>query len=146
VHPDAHGCDYIARESDGAAGPAAGVLTATEAVAVETTTGAAYAARSPHGRPDVIKVDIEGHEPEFLDGAWPIIAERRPTLMLEVNTPAMRDAARAEKWDSTLRRLFEVYGTGTWFGPSGTTEVDHVDVATLEPHAYTLILRDPQRR
>jgi FkbM family methyltransferase len=145
VHADAHGCDYIdvAHEADPAR--TAGT-TLTQAIDVHTTTGAAYAERSPHGAPDVIKVDIEGHEPEFLEGAWSIIAERRPTLMMEVNTPAMRTPARAAQWDATLRRLFEVYGHGTWLGPGGSQEVDHVDVATLEPHAYTLLLRDPKRR
>lgn len=143
VHKDAHGCDYIDLGQE-AVSPEAG--TASAAIDVPTTTGAAYAARSPHGAPDVIKVDIEGHEPEFLDGAWSLIAERKPTLMLEVNTPAMRTPDRVQRWEDTLRRLLDVYGRGTWLGPHGTAEVDHIDVATLEPHAYTLVLRDPQRR
>jgi FkbM family methyltransferase len=145
VHPDAHGCDYIDLDPGSAASQATAVATATEALDVEITTGAAYAARSPHGVPDVIKVDIEGHEPEFLDGSWSIIAERRPTLMLEVNPPAWRTPARVEKWEATLRRLLETYGHGTWIGPKGSEEIDHIDVSTLLPHAYTLVLRDPKR-
>jgi FkbM family methyltransferase len=145
VHADAHGTDYIDLDRDSAAPEVSGVATATEAIDVQTTTGVAYAARSPHGRPDVIKVDIEGHEPEFFDGAWPIIAERRPTLMLEVNPPAWRTPARVQRWDTTLRRLLDVYGTGTWVSPAGHEQVDHIDAATLGTHAYTLILRDPSR-
>jgi FkbM family methyltransferase len=147
VHPDAHGCDYIDLGHDGGAARAAAGTAVMEAIDVSTTTGAAYAERSPHGAPDVIKVDIEGHEPEFLEGAWPIIAGRRPTLMMEVNTPAMRTPARAGQWDVTLRRLFGVYEHGTWLGPGGSqVDVDHIDVSALEPHAYTLLLRDPNRR
>ena len=145
VHADAHGCDYIdlGHEPD----PARTAAThLTQNIGVQTTTGAAYAARSPHGPPDVIKVDIEGHEPEFLEGLWSVLAERRPTLMMEVNTPAMRTPARVAQWDAVMRRLFEVYGHGTWLGPGGADEVDHVDVSTLAPHAYTLLLRDPKRR
>jgi hypothetical protein len=41
--------------------------------------------------------------------------------------------------------LLEVYGRGTWVSPAGHEEVDHIDVATLGTHAYTLILRDPSR-
>jgi FkbM family methyltransferase len=145
VHADAHGCDYIDLGQDPDPARVAGT-TATQAIDVHTTTGVAYAERSPHGAPDVIKVDIEGHEPEFLEGTWAIIAERRPTLMMEVNTPAMRTPARAAQWNEVLRRLFEIYGYGTWFGPGGTADVDHVDVTTLQPHAYTLLLRDPKRR
>jgi FkbM family methyltransferase len=139
VHPDAHGTDYIDLEKETASDPG------TVAIDVEVTTGVAYAARSPHGAPDVIKIDIEGHEPEFFDGAWSIIADRRPTVMLEVSPPAWRTPARVQKWDATLRRLLEVYGRGTWVSPAGHEEVDHIDVSTLGTHAYTLILRDPSR-
>jgi FkbM family methyltransferase len=145
VHPDAHGTDYIDLDGDAGAPQANGVGTAIEEIDVRITTGVAYAARSPHGTPDVIKVDIEGHEPEFFDGAWSIIAERRPTLMLEVSPPAWRTPARVERWDATLRRLLDLYGHGTWVSPAGHEEVDHIDVSTLGTHAYTLILRDPNR-
>jgi FkbM family methyltransferase len=142
VHAEAHGTDYI--NLDGATSGTRDAAV-TEAIEVRTTTGMAYAADSPHGRPDVIKVDIEGHEPEFLEGAWPIIAERRPTLMLEVNPPAWRTPARVERWDATLRGLMDVYGHGTWISPAGHELVDHIDVAALGTHAYTLILHDPAR-
>jgi len=38
-------------------------------------------------RVDFIKIDIEGHEDFFLDGAKATIAEHRPTLLMEVNKP-----------------------------------------------------------
>jgi FkbM family methyltransferase len=145
VHANAHGCDYIDLEHGSSTPRATTVYTMTEAIDVPIMTGATYADRSPHGTPDVIKVDIEGHEPEFLDGAWSIVAERRPTLMMEVNPPTWRTPERVERWDATLRRLLDTYGHGTWIGPGGSAEVDHIDVATLAPHAHTLILRDPTR-
>jgi FkbM family methyltransferase len=146
VHAKAHGCDYIDLEhGSGTTTQGTAVFTATEALDVPIITGATYAADSPYGMPDVIKVDIEGHEPEFLDGAWSIVAARKPTLMLEVNPKTWRTPARVERWDATLRRLLDTYGHGTWIGPHGSKEVDHLDVSTMLPHAYTLILRDPNR-
>ena len=143
VHANAHGCDHIELDDDGSS--AAADDAATGALDVQITTGEAYAESSPHGLPDAIKVDIEGHEPEFLDGTWSIITKRQPTLMLEVNPTTWRTQERVRRWDATLRRLLETYGHGTWIGPHGSTDVDHIDVSTLSGHAYALILRDPTR-
>lgn len=143
VHSNAHGCDYIGSSGDAAV--RTDDATVTEVLDVRITTGAAYADASPHGLPDVIKVDIEGHEPEFLEGAWPVISTRRPTIMLEVNPTTWRTPERVQRWDQTLRRLLETYGHGTWIGPQGSTDVERIDVAALSPHAYALILRDPAR-
>ena len=40
---------------------------------------------SPEGRIDVIKVDVEGNETQFLEGGKSTIALHRPALLIEVN-------------------------------------------------------------
>ncbi|NBW08953.1 MAG: FkbM family methyltransferase [Caulobacteraceae bacterium] len=55
-------------------------------------------------RVDFMKVDVEGHEEAFLDGAWAIIQRDRPMLVLEFN--ALRSADPA----GLLDRLEAVYG------------------------------------
>ncbi len=57
VHADARGCDEIG-------GP---VERGVETLEVETTSADVFQARHELPEPDVIKVDIEGHEPEALD-------------------------------------------------------------------------------
>jgi len=132
VHPDAHGCDHI--ELGTSAASSAG------AIEVSTITGCSYAAASPFGAPDLVKVDIEGHEPEFLNGAWEVISRQRPTMMLEVNPTAWETPERYRTWSEMLSRLFSLYGAGDWYDSAGAVRVTEVNVNELGPHAYTLIL------
>jgi FkbM family methyltransferase len=130
VHADAHGCDHIGAEDPD---------EAAELIEVETTTGDSYVEAAGLGDPDVVKVDIEGHEPDFLEGAWGMFTRRRPVLMMEVNPTAWNGAGDFQRWQQTLDRLFELYGAGDWFDSDRRTLVTEVDVATLGPHAFTLI-------
>ena len=131
VHPDAHGCDQIGGlELDPGA----------EAIDVPTTTGEEFLATHVSGDPDVVKVDIEGHEPQFLRGAWSMFERRRPLLMMEVNPTAWTGPAQVREWQDTLDRLFALYGTGLWFDTATPREVGSVDVTTLDDtRAYTVL-------
>lgn len=136
VHADAHGCDTL--EVSAAAAD-------SQAVSVTTMRGDEYAARSPHGFPDVIKIDVEGHEPEFFEGVWDQLTERRPTILMEVNTTAWVGADRVKVWRDLLARLLDLYDGGRWVEPSGVRRVRHIDTDVLGDHAYALLLttRDP---
>ncbi len=130
VHPDAHGCDQIGGlEIDPGA----------EAIDVPTTTGMEFLASHP-GDPDVVKVDIEGHEPQFLRGAWEMFERRRPLLMMEVNPTAWTGPEQVREWQDTLDRLFGLYGTGLWFETATPHEVGAVEASTLDDtRAYTVL-------
>jgi FkbM family methyltransferase len=137
VHPDAHGCDQIG---------AAEVEPGAVAIEVGTRTGDEFLAGSPYGDPDVVKVDIEGHEPEFLEGGWRMFERRRPLLIMEVNPSAWHSDERVRTWQETLDRLFALYGTGTWFDAGQPSAVDHVDTSGLdEQRAYTLLFAGAAR-
>lgn len=86
-------------------------------VSVRVTTGDEYA--SSHGAPDVIKVDIEGFEPDFVRGAIGVIREHRPMITLEVNTTTITDEADRAAWQSMVDDLFRIYGQALWFGGTG---------------------------
>ena len=138
VHADAHGCDQIGEVGD--------VEPGAVAIEVGTTTGDDFVAASPHGDPDVVKVDIEGHEPEFLEGSWGMFERRRPLLIMEVNPTAWHTAERVRTWQDTLDRLFSLYGAGTWFDAGQPSTVDHVDTAGLDQQrAYTLLFAGARR-
>lgn len=132
IFPDAPGCDRIVIESSNGEAP--------ESMRVATVTGSGYCDTSPFGEPDVIKVDIEGHEPEFLRGAWDIIDNRKPTLMMEVNPGTWTGEGRFETWERLLADLFALYGAGDWFNLAGAVRVTSLDVRELGPGPYTLIL------
>ncbi|GIG19831.1 hypothetical protein Cch01nite_05550 [Cellulomonas chitinilytica] len=127
VHPEAHGCDQIS------------LSPADDGVEVETATGDRFASR--YGDPDVIKVDIEGHEPEFLEGCWDMLERRKPLLMLEVNPTTWSTPQRYATWADTLGRLLTLYSEADWIDAVSSTRVSSVAVGELAPHtAYTMIL------
>jgi FkbM family methyltransferase len=135
VHADAHGCDQIGEVEPG-----------TVAIEVGTMTGDDFLAVSPHGDPDIVKVDIEGHEPEFLQGAWGMFERRRPLLIMEVNPSAWHTATQVTTWQETLDGLFALYGEGTWFDAGQPSTVDHVDTSGLDQErAFTLLFAGVSR-
>jgi FkbM family methyltransferase len=108
-------------------------------IEIPTTTGDEYLLTSSYGDPDLIKVDIEGHEPEFLRGSRLMLERRRPVLMLEVNPTTWRTPQRYAIWEETLKELFGIYGEGFWFEPKGAFRVKTIDVRKLGPHPYSLL-------
>ena len=65
----------------------------TVTVPVETLD--ALVARHGLGRVDFIKIDVEGHETEVLDGAAATLAKDRPTVFLEFNAWVLQANRRA---------------------------------------------------
>lgn len=52
-----------------------------------------YAATAPD--PDVLKVDVEGHEAAVLRGGFDVLSRARPRLLLAVHPPQLRDQGEA---------------------------------------------------
>jgi FkbM family methyltransferase len=113
---DAPGQVEMAMDTNGAGGNHL-VRAGAGGVAVAVTTGDLVASES--GLPDIMKVDVEGFEPEVVQGAWETLRARRPLLMLEVNATTMLDEAERARWQSMVDNLFVLYGGALWFGPSG---------------------------
>jgi len=71
-----------------------GLGTPTDvSVEVDVITLDDYAART-RARPDLIKMDVEGHEHEALAGAGEVLRDCRPTLIVEVGSDATLDLMR----------------------------------------------------
>lgn len=131
IHPDAHGCDQIGGIEVG---------DGVEAIEVPTMTGDGFLADHGGADPDVVKVDIEGHEPQFLAGAWGMFERRCPLLMMEVNPTAWPGPEQVREWQETVDRLFTLYGTGLFFDTSTPREVTGIDVSSLDDtRAFTLL-------
>jgi FkbM family methyltransferase len=62
-------------------------------------------------RLDFVKVDIDGHEPLFLRGAWGTLNRCSPTVLMEVNALNYREAGfdPAKVYDELRQRGFFVY-------------------------------------
>jgi FkbM family methyltransferase len=58
-------------------------------------------------RLDLVKIDIEGHEPDALQGLSRLIARHRPALVVEYNPRCLN--ARGQDPSAFLRQLFEWY-------------------------------------
>ena len=56
-----------------------------------------------HGRPDFIKIDVEGHEVKVIEGGKQFFAENSPALFIEVHGAELgvqvRDLLPGYKWE-----------------------------------------------
>lgn len=59
-------------------------------------------------RLDFVKMDIEGHEPQALDGLSGLIGRHRPVLLVEFNPRCLVDLQRQDPL-AYLRQIFEFY-------------------------------------
>ncbi len=129
VHPDAHGCDQIG-----------GTDADAETIEVPTLTAEEFLATSGGRDPDIVKVDIEGHEPQFLAGAWSMFERRRPLLMMEINPTTWAGEVQIREWQETIDRLFALYGSALWFESAMPHEVRALDVTALDnTRAFTVL-------
>ena len=98
---------------------------------IEMMTGADWSLCSA-GDPDLIKVDIEGFEPNFFRGAREVIDRNRPTLLLELNrTYVLADDEASLAWQELLSWLFGLYARAVLFDVDGVREVQAFDVSSL---------------
>ena len=74
-------------------------------------TGDMYVKDFPEAIPSLIKIDVEGHEPEVIEGLSHVLRQYKPVLMIEV-FGNLWDLNREEIWDQMLNELFNIYGHG----------------------------------
>lgn len=127
VSDDSHGCDHISATGGG--------------LTIRTARGDDYVAASPWGDPDVIKVDIEGHEPQFLAGCREMLVRKRPLLLMEVNPATWRTPEIRQSWTDALDMLFGLYGSAQWIGPTENRTLQSLDIETLGEEATSLMFR-----
>jgi FkbM family methyltransferase len=71
-------------------------------------TGEEFLKTHPALVPNLVKIDVEGHEPEVIEGMLKIIRDYKPMLTLEVFMN-LWEGDRYLLWESTITRLFEIY-------------------------------------
>lgn len=102
---------------------------------IRRTTIDAFIQSQALERVDLIKVDIEGSEIAFLEGAAETIAKFRPRLMIEVNSLTLQ---RFGKTSAELVGLLGKYryqlATATTIG--GFKPLDRLPVYGEEPNVY----------
>ena len=75
-------------------------------------SGDEYLRLHPKLIPGLIKIDVEGHEPEAIKGISEILSSYKPTLTIEV-FKNLWESERGPLWKETIDYLFEVYGGST---------------------------------
>lgn len=121
VYADAPGCNTLALD---------GAEPGFEILRVHVAT-ADTLIQSGAARPDVVKVDVEGYEPEFFKGARELIEKGRPLLLMEVNGSSLTREVAQREWSQMIDWLFSVYGSATWFGLDGPETVDALPVSRV---------------
>lgn len=103
-------------------------------------------------RIDVVKIDVEGHEPPALRGAEGLLRANKPAILLEFSPGNIINIA-GEQPDSPLRFLRELGYRWQVLGDDGSLGAPETDPATLiarlqarnEHHADLLLQNDSQR-
>ena len=75
----------------------------------EIVTGDEYLQSHPKVVPGLIKIDVEGHEPDVIKGITRILSLHKPTLTIEV-FKNLWESDQGHLWEETLMYLFEIYG------------------------------------
>ena len=84
------------------------------------------------GVPDVIKIDVEGHEPHVLNAMKDLIVRHRPVILTEVNPMIISRQQWDESWVPLLDWLFDVYGTAAWFAHDRVVPVSSLSWETAQ--------------
>lgn len=66
--------------------------------------------------PDLLKIDVEGMEPEVIDGAWATVTAHRPILFFETNSSHAAGSALLDRLRGAGYRIFA--NTGERNGPT----------------------------
>jgi FkbM family methyltransferase len=102
-------------------------------VAVQLTTLDAYCRDQSIDTIDVIKIDVEGHEPEVLDGASQMLAERRIHVMI-----IEEDNHRASLYQGIMARGFCCGYFNPWTGQFEELKVvDECTILSRKPSVFS---------
>ena len=102
-------------------------------------TGDMYVQDFPDAMPSLIKIDVEGHEPEVIEGISQVLREFKPILMIEVFSN-LWDLNREEVWDRVLNDLFNIYGHGVLVSDGEILKISEWNWRFLTGAMQTLIL------
>lgn len=80
-----------------------------ESIKLVTLDG--FLEKRPLERIDFIKIDVDGHEPLFLEGAWKSLDKYDPLILLEVSHPHYLQAGYTawDFYDSLKQRQYNIY-------------------------------------
>lgn len=102
-------------------------------------TGDMYVKDFPEAIPSLIKIDVEGHEPEVIEGLSHVLRQYKPVLMMEV-FGNLWDLNREEIWDRVLIDLFNIYGEGVLVSDGEILNISEWNRRFLTGAMQTLIL------
>ena len=102
------------------------------------TTGDEYLRLHPELIPNLIKIDVEGHEPEVIDGMLGIIQRYKPVMTIEVFSN-LWEGERFSLWQNTISKLFNVYEGGVLVSDGNLKDLDSWSPGHLSGGMQTLI-------
>jgi FkbM family methyltransferase len=107
------------------------------------TTGDEFLRLHPELIPNLIKIDVEGHEPEVIDGMLGIIQKYKPVITVEVFLN-LWEGERYSLWQSTISNLFNIYKGGVLVSDGNLEVLDSWSPSHLTGGMQTLMFNiDP---
>lgn len=105
---------------------------------IPVITGDMYIKDFPEFKPNIIKIDVEGHEPEVVEGCLEVLREIKPVLIIEVFSN-LWDSDRDDIWDHALNTLFDIYDHGTLISDGKILYIEKWNLEYLTGGMQTLI-------
>ena len=108
------------------------------------TTGEVFLDSHPVLIPNLVKIDVEGHEPEVIQGMLEILQEYKPILTIEVFMN-LWEQDRYLLWEDTLLSLFQIYKGAILVSDGKSRKISLWTRDLLSGGMQTLIFGPPSR-
>ena len=108
------------------------------------TTGKVFLDSHPVLIPNLVKIDVEGHEPEVIQGMLEILQEYKPILTIEVFMN-LWEQDRYLLWEDTLLSLFQIYKGAILVSDGKSRKISLWTRDLLSGGMQTLIFGPPSR-
>ena len=109
-----------------------------ESKSIRLISGDMYAKDFPKLIPHFIKIDVEGHEPEVIEGLSNVLNQFKPVLMIEIFSN-LWESERKDAWRRTIMNLFSLYSQAVLISDGIDIKIRKWDMKFLNGSMQTLI-------
>lgn len=119
--------------------PGCNHIDTTSVTKIQTTTGQTLTENGTP-TPDIIKIDVEGHEPEAFKGMKTIIETTKPVILLEINAEKINPQNWETTWNPLIKWLLNTYTTGQWFSNNKQQKITELTYETIQKQTHAASL------
>jgi hypothetical protein len=95
--------------------------------------------------PNLIKIDVEGHELKVINGLKMIISKYEPVISIEVASNVWKSQSEFNAYLNCLNELLLIYNSGVLITNGKQKKIYSLDAKYIDNSIQTLILVPPKR-